>query len=58
MSIRKTYPMQADKIMHGLRGFGQMMFTKYLVVDAALEAKLKLFARPSVRLSQAALFAK
>jgi ubiquinone/menaquinone biosynthesis C-methylase UbiE len=27
-------------------------------VDAALEAKLKLLARPSVRLSQAALFAK
>ena len=33
MSIRKTYPMQAYKIMHGLWGMGQMMFTKYLVVD-------------------------
>ena len=32
MSIRKTYPMQAYKIMHGLWGMGQMMFTKYIVV--------------------------
>jgi 4-hydroxy-3-polyprenylbenzoate decarboxylase len=32
VSIRKTYPMQAYKIMHGLWGLGQMMFTKYLVV--------------------------
>jgi 4-hydroxy-3-polyprenylbenzoate decarboxylase len=42
VSIRKTYPMQAYKIMHGLwgmgqtclrRGFGrQVMFTKYIVV--------------------------
>ena len=32
MSIRKTYPMQAYKIMHGLWGIGQMMFTKYIVV--------------------------
>ncbi len=32
VSIRKTYPMQAYKIMHGLWGMGQMMFTKYLVV--------------------------
>ena len=32
VSIRKTYPMQAYKIMHGLWGVGQMMFTKYLVV--------------------------
>lgn len=31
-SIRKTYPMQAFKIMHGLWGMGQMMFTKYIVV--------------------------
>ena len=30
--IRKTYPMQAYKIMHGLWGMGQMMFTKYIVV--------------------------
>src|ERR1051325_3960408 len=31
-SIKKTYPMQAYKIMHGLWGMGQMMFTKYVVV--------------------------
>ncbi len=31
-SIKKSYPMQAFKIMHGLWGMGQMMFTKYLVV--------------------------
>ena len=32
VSIRKTYPMQAYKIMHCLCGMGQMMFTKYIVV--------------------------
>ena len=32
MSLRKTYPMQAYKIMHGLWGMGQMMFTKYIIV--------------------------
>jgi 4-hydroxy-3-polyprenylbenzoate decarboxylase len=32
VSIRKSYPMQAYKIMHGLWGMGQMMFTKYVVV--------------------------
>ncbi len=32
VSIRKTYPLQAYKIMHGLWGMGQMMFTKYIVV--------------------------
>jgi 4-hydroxy-3-polyprenylbenzoate decarboxylase len=31
-SIKKSYPMQAFKIMHGLWGMGQMMFTKYIVV--------------------------
>jgi 4-hydroxy-3-polyprenylbenzoate decarboxylase len=31
-SIKKSYPMQAYKIMHGLWGMGQMMFTKYIVV--------------------------
>jgi 4-hydroxy-3-polyprenylbenzoate decarboxylase len=31
-SIRKTYPMQAYKIMHGLWGMGQMMFSKYIVI--------------------------
>jgi len=38
VSIRKTYPMQAYKIMHGLWGMGQMMFTKYIVVvDAEVD---------------------
>jgi 4-hydroxy-3-polyprenylbenzoate decarboxylase len=32
VSMRKAYPMQAFKIMHGLWGMGQMMFTKYIVV--------------------------
>jgi 4-hydroxy-3-polyprenylbenzoate decarboxylase len=32
VSIRKTYAMQAYKIMHGLWGMGQMMFSKYIVV--------------------------
>jgi len=32
VSIKKSYPMQAYKIMHGLWGMGQMMFSKYLVV--------------------------
>jgi 4-hydroxy-3-polyprenylbenzoate decarboxylase len=32
VSIKKTYPMQAFKIMHGLWGMGQMMFTKYIVI--------------------------
>jgi 4-hydroxy-3-polyprenylbenzoate decarboxylase len=32
VSIKKTYPMQAFKIMNGLWGMGQMMFTKYMVV--------------------------
>ena len=32
VSIRKTYPLQAYKIMHGLWGMGQMMFTKYIIV--------------------------
>jgi 4-hydroxy-3-polyprenylbenzoate decarboxylase len=38
VSIRKSYPMQAYKIMHGLWGMGQMMFTKYIVVvDAGVD---------------------
>ena len=38
VSIRKTYPMQAYKIMHGLWGMGQMMFSKYIVVvDAGVD---------------------
>jgi 4-hydroxy-3-polyprenylbenzoate decarboxylase len=32
VSIKKTYPMQAYKVMHALWGLGQMMFTKYIVV--------------------------
>jgi 4-hydroxy-3-polyprenylbenzoate decarboxylase len=32
VSIKKTYPLQAFKIMHGLWGMGQMMFSKYVVV--------------------------
>lgn len=32
VSIRKQYPYQARKIMHGLWGMGQMMFSKYIVV--------------------------
>ncbi len=32
VSIKKTYPMQAYKVMHGLWGMGQMMFSKYIVV--------------------------
>ncbi|MDX1950664.1 MAG: UbiD family decarboxylase [Verrucomicrobiota bacterium] len=32
VSIKKTYPMQAFKVMHGLWGMGQMMFTKYFVI--------------------------
>jgi 4-hydroxy-3-polyprenylbenzoate decarboxylase len=32
VSIKKTYPLQAYKIMHGLWSMGQMMFTKYIVV--------------------------
>ena len=32
VSIKKTYPMQAYKIMYGLWGMGQMMFSKYIVI--------------------------
>ncbi len=32
VSIKKTYPFQAYKIMHGLWGLGQMMFAKYIIV--------------------------
>lgn len=32
VSIKKQYPWQAFKIMHGLWGMGQMMFTKIMVV--------------------------
>ena len=40
VSIRKTYPMQAYKVMHGLWGMGQMMFTKYIVVvDADVDVQ-------------------
>jgi 4-hydroxy-3-polyprenylbenzoate decarboxylase len=32
VSIRKQYAWQAYKVMHGLWGMGQMMFSKYIVV--------------------------
>ncbi len=32
ISIRKRYPMQAQRVMHALWGLGQMMFTKIIVV--------------------------
>ncbi len=32
VSIKKQYPWQAYKIMHGLWGMGQMMFSKYIIV--------------------------
>ena len=32
VSIRKQYPYQGYKIMHGLWGMGQMMFSKYIIV--------------------------
>ena len=32
VSVRKQYPYQAFKVMHGLWGMGQMMFSKYIVV--------------------------
>src|ERR1700738_3285749 len=32
VSIRKQYPYQAFKVMHGLWGMGQMMFSQYIVV--------------------------
>jgi 4-hydroxy-3-polyprenylbenzoate decarboxylase len=32
VSIRKQYPYQAYKVMHGLWGMGQMMFSKFIVV--------------------------
>lgn len=31
VSIRKQYPWQAFKVMHGLWGMGQMMFSKYII---------------------------
>ena len=32
LSIRKSYPMQARKVMHAIWGLGQAMFTKVIVV--------------------------
>jgi 4-hydroxy-3-polyprenylbenzoate decarboxylase len=38
VSIKKTFPWQAYKVMHGLWGMGQMTFSKYLVVvDAEVD---------------------
>ncbi|MHB1420716.1 MAG: menaquinone biosynthesis decarboxylase [Bacillota bacterium] len=40
VSIRKSYPGHAHKVMHGLWGMGQMMFTKMIVVvDASVNAQ-------------------
>ena len=32
VSINKRYPGQARKVMHGIWGVGQLMFTKYIIV--------------------------
>jgi 4-hydroxy-3-polyprenylbenzoate decarboxylase len=32
VSVRKQYPYQAFKVMHGLWGMGQMMLSKYIIV--------------------------
>ncbi|AJQ26992.1 MULTISPECIES: menaquinone biosynthesis decarboxylase [Pelosinus] len=32
VSIKKTYPQQAKKVMHAIWGMGQMMFTKMVIV--------------------------
>lgn len=32
VSIKKTYPQQAKKVMHAIWGMGQMMFTKMIIV--------------------------
>lgn len=32
VSIKKTYPQQAKKVMHAIWGIGQMMFTKMIIV--------------------------
>ncbi|NLX59006.1 MAG: menaquinone biosynthesis decarboxylase [Phycisphaerae bacterium] len=32
VAIRKTYPLQARKVMHALWGLGQMMLTKFIIV--------------------------
>ena len=40
VSIHKRYPGQARKVMHGVWGLGQMMFTKYVVVvDADVDVQ-------------------
>ncbi|KXG77870.1 menaquinone biosynthesis decarboxylase [Thermotalea metallivorans] len=40
VSIKKTYPGQAKKVMHALWGMGQMMYTKMIiVVDAHVDPK-------------------
>jgi len=32
ISIKKTYPQQAKKVMHAIWGMGQMMFTKMIII--------------------------
>lgn len=40
ISIKKTYPQQAKKVMHAIWGLGQMMFTKMIiVVDAHVDVQ-------------------
>ncbi|MHB1125681.1 MAG: menaquinone biosynthesis decarboxylase [Bacillota bacterium] len=40
VSIRKSYPGHAHKVMHALWGMGQMMFTKLIIiVDAVVDAQ-------------------
>ena len=40
VSIKKTYPMQARRVMHALWGMGQMMFVKMIiVVDAHVDVQ-------------------
>lgn len=40
ISIKKTYPQQAKKVMHAIWGLGQMMFTKMvIIVDAHVDVQ-------------------
>lgn len=40
VSIKKTYPQQAKKVMHAIWGLGQMMFTKMIIiVDAHVDVQ-------------------
>ena len=40
VSIKKSYPMQAQKVMHALWGMGQMMNTKIIIImDADVDVQ-------------------